>query len=133
MLVDSTVLLHAIGSDPIRARRCRAYLRGLWDGNGRGYVSTEALQEVVHHRLRITGSRETATADARDYGRFLIVLDFDQEVLEASFELIARTGVRGRDAVHAATALAYGIPTIASSDAAFDGIPGLRRIDPLVE
>ncbi|MFT4136213.1 hypothetical protein [Microbacterium sp.] len=30
-----------------------------------------------------------------------------------------------------APALAYGIETIASSDPAFDGIPGLRRVDPL--
>ena len=52
-------------------------------------------------------------------------------MLEVSLGLIQQTQVRGRDAVHAATALAYGIDTIASSDPAFDGIPGLRRIDPL--
>lgn len=39
--------------------------------------------------------------------------------------------MRGRDAVHAATALAYGIPVVASPDPAFDGVPGIRRLDPL--
>ena len=70
-------------------------------------------------------------ADARDIARFLIVLNFDHEVLETALELIDRTNVRGRDAVHAATALAYGIETVASSDPAFDGIPGIHRLDPL--
>ncbi len=89
------------------------------------------VQELAFHRLRKTNDRELAVADAQDMSSLFIVLNFDNEVLELSLDLIERTSIRGRDAVHAATALAYGIETIASSDAAFDGIPGLRRIDPL--
>lgn len=63
--------------------------------------------------------------------RSLIVLNFDHEVLETALTLIETTHVRGRDAVHAATGLAYGIEAIASSDPVFDGIPGIRRLDPL--
>lgn len=61
----------------------------------------------------------------------MTILNFDREVLDLSLELIERTGIRGRDAAHAATALAYGIETIASPDPVFDAVPGLRRIDPL--
>lgn len=130
VLIDSTVVLHSLGQvEPYRSRT-RAFLRELWDGAGRAYASTEMVQEVVFHRMRKTG-RDQAVAEARDMADYLIILNFDHEVLETALGLIERTNVRGRDAVHAATALAYGIETIASSDPAFDGIPGLRRLDPL--
>lgn len=89
------------------------------------------IQEFVHHRLRRTGDRPLATKEARYIGSLVTILNFDREVLDLSLELIERTDIRGRDAVHAATALAYGIETIASPDPAFDGIPGLRRLDPI--
>lgn len=130
VLVDANVVLHALGIDREKANRCRRYLEGLWEGRGRAYASTEMLQEVVHHRLR-RDSRDNAVDAVRRIEPLFIVLNFDHEVLELALELIERTSVRGRDAVHAATALAYGIETIASSDPAFDGIPGLRRVDPL--
>lgn len=130
VLVDSTVVLHTLGASEPQRSRCRAFLRELWSGRGRAYASTEMIQEVVFHRMRMAGRAE-AVADARDLTGYLIILNFDHEVLETALELIERTNVRGRDAVHAATALAYGIDTIASSDPAFDGIPGIRRLDPL--
>lgn len=131
VLVDATVALHALGDAQPQRDICRSFLEDLWAGSGRAYVSTEMVQELVFHRLRKTNDRELAAADARDMSSLFIVLNFDHEVLELSLDLVEKTSIRGRDAVHAATALAYGIETIASSDAAFDGIPGLRRIDPL--
>ncbi|MGM7698867.1 type II toxin-antitoxin system VapC family toxin [Microbacterium sp. A84] len=131
VLVDATVVLHSLGEVEPHRSRCRAFLRELWSGTGRAYASTEMVQEVVFHRMRRTGQAQ-AVADARDIARYLIILNFDHEVLETALALIESTEVRGRDAVHAATALAYGIETIASSDPAFDGIPGLRRLDPLL-
>jgi predicted nucleic acid-binding protein len=130
VLVDSTVILHALGEAEPQRSRCRAYLERAWSGRGRAYASTEMIQEVVHHRLR-REDRATAVEAARRVAATCILLNFDHEVLELSLSLIEQTQVRGRDAVHAATALAYGIETIASSDPAFDGIPGLRRVDPL--
>jgi predicted nucleic acid-binding protein len=86
----------------------------------------------VHHRLRKTGDRHLATANGRDLSLACTLLNFDREVLELSLDLIERVPtIRGRDAVHAATAIAYGIERIASTDRAFDGIPGLTRVDPL--
>jgi predicted nucleic acid-binding protein len=99
-------------------------------GGGRAYASTEMFQELIYHRMR-RGTREAAVAAVRKAQPHFITLNFDHEVLELALELIERTDIRGRDAVHAATALAYGIEKIASSDPAFDDIPGLTRIDPL--
>jgi len=132
VLIDSTVVLHALGNAEPQRSRCRALLQTLWSGSGRAYASTEMLQELVFHRMR-RDTRERAVEAARRVEPLLIVLSFDHEILGRSLELIETTEIRGRDAVHAATALAYGIETIASSDAAFDGIPGLTRIDPLAD
>ena len=132
VLVDATVVLHALGTDPERAQRARALLERLWEGRGRAYASIEMIQEVLFHRMR-RENRATAVEAARRLVPSFVLLNFDREVLDLSLELVERTSIRGRYAVHAATALAYGIETIASSDAAFDGIPGLRRIDPLDE
>ena len=133
VLVDSAIALYAMGDPGPQRDRSQRYLESLWEGKGRAYASVEMIQETVHHRLRRLGDRAAAAQDARDLMPSLILLNFDREVLDLSLELIERTSISGRDAVHAATALAYGIETIASPDPAFDGIPGLRRIDPLAD
>jgi len=51
-------------------------------------------------------------------------------ILRASVRLVADCGLRGRDAVHAATALAAGFHLIVSCDEDFDAVPGLTRVDP---
>lgn len=90
------------------------------------------IRETVDARLDCTRSdARAAMQDLRECADRLLVLNFDHEVLELSVELIERTNVRGRDSVHAATALAYGIETVAVSDPVFDSILGLRRVDPL--
>lgn len=106
-----------------------------WSGRrpvrSRAYASVEMVQEVVHHRLRKIGDRQVAVANGRSVAALCSLLTFDREVLDLSLELIERSSIRGGDAVHAATALAYGIDRIASTDSAFDDIPGLTRLDPL--
>jgi len=131
VLVDANIVLYALGDLEPHRSQCRALLSGLWAGSGRAYASTEMIQEVLHHRMRKDG-RANALRSVRGVLPSFIVLDFDQEVLELALDLIEKTQIRGRDAVHAATALAYGISTIASSDSGFDVVPGLTRIDPLV-
>lgn len=130
MLLDSAVVATALGDDSSARGACRRIVAAVASDAIRGYASVEMIQELVHHRLRRTGDRDAASSDGRDMAAMLTLLNFDREVLDLSLELIERTTIRGRDAVHAATALAYGIETIVSPDRAFDGIPGITRIDP---
>jgi predicted nucleic acid-binding protein len=134
VLIDAAIALYALGEPGPARDRSRALIDELAVGRGRAYASVEMVQEVVHHRLRRTGDRARAVRESGFVTAAMVILDFDREVLDFSLDLIARVpAIRGRGAVHAATALAYGIEVIASPDRAFDGIPGLRRIDPLAE
>lgn len=131
VLLDSAVGIYALGEEHQYRKPCRAVLSAVSDGKVRAYASVEMIQELVHHRLRRTGDRALAAADGRDTSALCTLLSFDREILDLSLDVTERIPtIRGRDAVHAATALAYGIGTIVSPDRAFDGIPGLRRADP---
>jgi predicted nucleic acid-binding protein len=132
VLLDTSVIVYALGAEDARREPCRSLLARADAGEFSAYASVEMVQELVHHRHRKTVDRNHAIADGRDITATCTVLAFDREILELSLDLIERIPtIRGRDAVHAATAIAYGIESIASTDTAFDGIPGLKRIDPL--
>jgi uncharacterized protein len=131
VLLDSAVALYAFGGPSSYKASCAEVMRRVATDRLEAYASVEMVQEFVHHRLRRTGDHSMAAADGHDLVAMIKLLDFDAAVLELSLDLIGRLGkVRGRDAVHAATALLYGIGTIISPDPAFDGIGGIVRADP---
>ena len=132
LLLDTAILVYALGGENRLKAPCMAIIEACAREDFRAYASVEMVQELVHHRLRVSGDRASSVRDGRNIGAICTLLDFDQRVLDLSLDLIERVPtIRGRDAVHAATALAYGIDTIVSPDRAFDGIPGLTRVDPL--
>ncbi|MFC4224351.1 type II toxin-antitoxin system VapC family toxin [Lysinibacter cavernae] len=134
VLIDAATVLYALSPDDPRSAACQEHLLDLASGKSRGYVSAEVIQEVVFHRMRKTQNRAQSVAEGRGLMRSFTVLKFDNEVLDTSLRLIEQLpNVRGRDAIHAATALVYSITKILSPDKDFDGIPGITRIDPLAE
>lgn len=104
----------------------RALLAEAASGDVEMHLSVEAIQEFVHHRMR-RGSL-AAVQEASQLRDLSVAHAFDDGVLNEALELIATTSLRGRDAVHAATALRAGFDTIVSGDRDFDVIPGLTRV-----
>jgi uncharacterized protein len=131
VLLDSAVALYAFGGPSSYKASCEEVMRRVATDALDAYASVEMVQEFVHHRLLRHGDHTKAATDGYDLAAMIKLLDFDAAVLEVSLDLIGRGhNVRGRDAVHAATALLYGIETIISPDPAFDGIAGIVRADP---
>lgn len=126
VLIDTAVVLHAVGAEHPLKDPCR---RVLTEPSLEICASVEMIQEVVFHRMRV-GDRIAAVREAEQWAQACRLYPFDHEVLAVALSLIERHGTGGRDAVHAATALVHGIPEIVSHDKAFDGIEGLTRIDP---
>lgn len=124
--VDTSVLLVAVGGPHPDREVCREFIAR--DPHGL-HVGVEAVQEFAFHRLR-RGERATAVRDARRLRLSTIVHDFDQAVLDLALELMDSTSLRGRDAVHAATAMRAGFDLIVTLDRDFGPIPGLAAMHP---
>jgi predicted nucleic acid-binding protein len=134
---------------PVEAWRTRVL--GELDGGGviSGLVLDELAYRLVLAWLRDGGDRDplsTYRADARSAMRAarrrltaawravdslaLELQPTELAVVEGAKSLMARPGLAPRDAFHAAHALKAGCDLIASSDAGFDQVPGLRRLAP---
>ncbi len=127
--LDPSVLLLAVGGEHSLRPACRRVLHAASEGL-RVHMSVEGGQEFLFHRLRRV-ERARAVAEFDRVDQLVVWHPFDVEVLRHSRELVRRGDARGRDAVHAATAILAGFTTIVSPDTDFDGIPGLARLDPL--
>lgn len=129
--VDANVFLHAIGGDHRYRDPCRVLVEAMGAGAFAAETSAETLQEVVHHRLRMTDP--DATGQARAVAAVCEKLHpLDAEVARAALDLIdANPRLWSRDAIHAATARSAGLRHLLSADSHFDDIPDVLRIDPL--
>ncbi|HET7386620.1 MAG TPA: type II toxin-antitoxin system VapC family toxin [Nocardioidaceae bacterium] len=129
LFVDSNVLLYAYGGRHLLRDACRGLVERATDHQITLHVSVEAIQEFLHHRMRMD-PREAAVDATRTMYDLCVRHPFDDSVLRRAMDLAAVTSLRGRDAVHAATALEHGFGAIVSGDPDFNEIPGLRRLDP---
>ena len=129
--LDATIILLAAGEPSTAQHACRSFLEAQAASGSTLHMSVEGVQEVLFHRMRMV-DRGTAVAEARDVQEMVVLHRFDEGVLQTAISLVATSTVRGRDAVHAATAIRAGFDAIVTTDSDFDGIPGLRRIDPRV-
>ena len=127
--LDATIILLAAGEPSTAQHACRSFLEAQAAPGSTLHMSVEGVQEVLFHRMRMV-DRGTAVAEARDVQEMVVLHRFDEGVLQTAISLVATSTVRGRDAVHAATAIRAGFDAIVTTDSDFDGIPGLRRIDP---
>lgn len=129
LFLDSSVLLYAFGGASPQRDACLKVLDAASQRQAQLHLSVEAGQEFLLHRLR-RDSRPAALAAFDTLTELVDWHPFDLGVLLRARRLIDTTQVRGRDAIHAATALRAGFDAIVTTDRDFEGIPGLRRIDP---
>ncbi len=132
LFIDPSVLLLAVGGEQARRDPCRRVVEGAARREVDLHLSVEGGREFLFHRLRRTRP-ELAVQEFDLLDKMVTWHAFDVDVLHRSRDLVAAGQAQGRDAVHAATALRHGFTSIVSCDADFDGIPGLRRIDPARE
>lgn len=129
-LYDTAVFVYAVGSEHPYRQPCRAIVRAARDRRIRGEASVELVHEYGHLMLRRHGDRSRAANEARAVWRLCTLHDATVDDLRRAVQLLESTGLGGRDAMHAATALNRGIAHVLTPDRAFDGVPGLTRVDP---
>lgn len=129
LFLDTAVLALARGGDHDQREACRAIVRMAATRSAELHVSAEAVQELLFHRMRRV-DRLTAVAETTDVCDLVVIHPVDRRELDRALHLVATSPLRGRDALHAATALLSGFDSLVSPDADFDLAPGLMRLEP---
>lgn len=126
ILLDTTVLVYAVGSHHVLRDPCRRIVRAVAGGRIAATTTAEVVQEFVHVRAR-RRPRPDATTIATDFVHLLSPLHLvDQEDLELGLRVFRENDAIGAfDAVLAATTIRRGTDTLVSADEGFAGIPGL--------
>lgn len=129
VFVDASVLLFGFGGAHPWRDRAHALVAAAHAGDLQLHLSVEALQEFLFHRMR-RSARDDALADLAAAQSACVVHPFDEAVWRQACDLVRDSPIRGRDAVHAATALRHGFGTIVTGDADFAAVPGLTPVEP---
>ncbi len=130
IVLDTTVLVYAVGDDHALREPARAIVEAVEDGSIQATTTVEAIQELVHVRARRRG-RADAAAVGRAYATLLSpLLQPSEESLVAGLRLFEREEALGAfDAVLAAAAIAQKAEALVSADRAFADVRGLRWVD----
>jgi predicted nucleic acid-binding protein len=129
--VDSYVPMYAVGVEHALKQPCVELLRAVARGEISAVTSVEVLQELLH-RYSAQGRREHAVEVVQSFMEIVPdVLPVTREDITAVLALhAAHPTLQTRDLIHLATMRQNDIHIIITADLHFDGIPGLRRVDP---
>ncbi len=130
IVLDTTVLVYAVGDDHALRDPARSLLAAAADGSLRATTTPEAIQEFAHVRAR-RRDRADAAALAEAYADLLSpLLEVGEADLREGLRLFRRGDALGAfDAVLAAVALRAGATTLVSADRAFADVRGLAFAD----
>jgi predicted nucleic acid-binding protein len=130
ILLDSTILVYAVGDRHVLCRPCRSLVELARDGDIRVTTTSEVIAEFTQIRAR-RSPRPTATDLAKAYATGLSPLVRpDAEDLVEGLELFAdERSLSPFEAVLAATARRRDW-SVASADPSFAKVPGLKYLDP---
>lgn len=131
IVLDTTVLVYAVGAEHPFREPCRRLVTAIGDGILTGTTTVEVIQEFAHVRARRRGRADAADL-ARDYIELLTPLLVVEETdLREGLRLYQEgTGFGSFDAVLAATARVSGAEALVSADSGFSAISGIRHVVP---
>jgi uncharacterized protein len=132
ILLDTTVLVYAVGGDHPLREPCRRIIEEIGTGTTTATTTVEVIQEFAHVRARRRG-RTDASALSRHFIELLTPLvQPDESDLARGLEIFERHETLGSfDAVLAAIVLERDhLSGLMSADRAFSNVPGLFHLDP---
>jgi Predicted nucleic acid-binding protein, contains PIN domain len=131
IVLDTTVLVYAMGAEHPLRDPCRELVEAIADGEVAATTSVEVIQEFVHIRAR-RRDRQDAAATGRDYAELLSpLLGLTREHLQRGLALFEQAaGLGAFDAVLAAAAATSGATALVSADAAFAALDDVKHVVP---
>jgi predicted nucleic acid-binding protein len=128
--LDANVIIYTGASGPY-GDPCRTILRAVTYGEAEGVTSTAVIEEVWHVELT-DKAIGIAGLTPEAYTMLRPLLPVTDETVALALSLDA-SSLGANDRIHVATCMQNGIDMIVSADAGFDGVRGVRRVDPLDE
>lgn len=132
VLLDVNVPMYAAGREhPLRAPAQRVIL-AVASGELEAVTDVEVLQEILYRYLR-SGERQQGLAVFDHFQQLMAdrILPVTAEDLRRVRSLaVSHPSLSPRDLVHLAVMQGNGLGTIITADRHFDGIDGIRRLDP---
>jgi predicted nucleic acid-binding protein len=129
VFIDSNLPMYAAGREHSNREPSRRLLIRIRSGEIDACTSTEVLQEILYRYSAI--SRLDLAGEV--YDLFVEICPVVLPVTLAETDRARRllsdvTGISARDAVHAAVMQNHDVEWIATFDAGFDRVPGIRRL-----
>jgi uncharacterized protein len=129
VFLDSNIPMYAAGREHPNRELAIRLVRRIQSGTVESCTSTEVLQEILYRYSSL--KRLDLARDV--YDLFVQICPVVLSVTLADTDrardlLCAGRGISARDAVHAAVMLNNDIEWIATFDAGFDGVSGIRRV-----
>ncbi len=126
--VDANVIVYSATEGEYH-EPCLDVLDAIAGGRADGRTSPAVLEEVWYvERSGRAGPLDGLAASA--YTVFTPLLPVTDDAFRLALALRAPQ-LGPADLVHAGTCLAHGVDVVVSADGAFEGVRGLRRVDPL--
>jgi predicted nucleic acid-binding protein len=130
VFIDSNIPMYVAGSEHENREPARRFLDRVRRGKFEACTSTEVLQEILY-RYSSLGRLDLAR---EAYDLFVeicpVVFGVSLADTDRARDLVCGTaGISARDAVHAAVMLNNEVEWIATFDAGFDRVSGVRRLN----
>lgn len=131
ILIDSNIFMYAAGAEHPHKKPSLTFLERVACGDVEAAVDAKALQEILHRYRAI--NRWGDGRHVYDLARRIVtvVIPITEEAVDAARVLLdGDDRLMARDALHVAVASLHAADAICSYDRDFDGIEGVRRIEP---
>ncbi len=131
ILVDSNVLMYAMGSEHPNKSLALSFLNRIAQGELLANIDAEVLQEIIHRYRSLNRWPEGKQAYTLARSLFPEVLPITGAIMDHAKDLVnSDQTISARDAVHAAVVVIHKLEGICTFDRDFDRIPACTRIDP---
>lgn len=133
IILDTTVLVYAVGGEHALRDPCQAIIRAVQRGEVVARTSVEVIQEFAHVRSRRCGRNDAALIAREFAGLLQPLVTIDELDLKRGLELFGRTASLGTfDCVLAAMCIRRGAGLV-SADTGFSQIDGLAALNPATD
>lgn len=132
IFVDTNIIMYAVGVDHPYRQPCRTALARIAEGQIRAVVDCEIHQEILHRYLSLRLPEQAGQVSQKLEAVIPHTLPITMDDIAKARRLLRRyPTLPARDLLHVAVMLNHNITQILSTDAHFDQVEEVERLDPV--